>query len=628
MFRPKLTLTKLIITIVLTLGLSISFQSLLADWAAPTSAPPDDNLGQPIDTSASTQTKDGDLGVLGDLSIDTNTLVVDSDEDQVGIGIDNPGAKLHVVMGSADYGGVIISGQNHSATDSATRLHIQDLTGNVGWMLSAMNDGKFAIHQAGVADRLTINNTNGNVGIGGTSNPETKLMINGNIAYGDSYANVITRHDAGLRGDAGARSGFYQTSVPAPAANWPSGAVGWWHLIDVRHSNPANNYALQIAGSFWGQDLYFRKTSDNPAMPWNRFIYEDSSGNVGIGTVGPLGRLDVVTAQGFGLGAGLEASRAVFRRLGGGNGGVGLGGWNDDGVIQSADWTSGGIASDLLINPSGGNVGIGTDNPGYNLDVTGDINFSGDLYQNEVLFSGGGGASGPPLGNWDSTMSFNTNYLAPTDGIVIAYYYANPSASAGRICGYTDNTTAPTTLITCDSGDNIVGTWPAPYGSFTMPVKQGDYWRVTRTNLLGSSGGNVNWIPLSGAVDTGDGTPAGAIMQFYLSSCPAGWKPADGTNGTPDLRGQFVRGLNSFDNGTTVRSDTNEDPDGLRALGNLQQDELEQHAHSIEKYNVLTTAYGNPAASLWYGAVAGTTGDAGGDETRSRNVALIFCQKE
>jgi hypothetical protein len=43
----------------------------------------------------------------------------------------------------------------------------------------------------------------------------------------------------------------------------------------------------------------------------------------------------------------------------------------------------------------GGNVGIGTTNPGYKLDVAGDINFTGTLYQNGSAFSGGGGGSSP-----------------------------------------------------------------------------------------------------------------------------------------------------------------------------------------------------------------------------------------
>ena len=36
-----------------------------------------------------------------------------------------------------------------------------------------------------------------------------------------------------------------------------------------------------------------------------------------------------------------------------------------------------------------GQVGIGVSNPSYTLDVVGNINFTGDLYKNGVLFGGG-----------------------------------------------------------------------------------------------------------------------------------------------------------------------------------------------------------------------------------------------
>ena len=37
----------------------------------------------------------------------------------------------------------------------------------------------------------------------------------------------------------------------------------------------------------------------------------------------------------------------------------------------------------------GASVGIGTNQPGYELDVNGDVNFTGDLYQNGSLFTSG-----------------------------------------------------------------------------------------------------------------------------------------------------------------------------------------------------------------------------------------------
>ncbi|NMN37169.1 hypothetical protein [Pedobacter sp. SG918] len=91
--------------------------------------------------------------------------------------------------------------------------------------------------------------------------------------------NAQTRDNAGLQGDAGAVSGFFETVNPV---NYPAGAGGWWHLLDVRHSNTVNNYAMQFAGSFFNQELYFRKTNNNAGQPWQKVVME-SDGKVGIG---------------------------------------------------------------------------------------------------------------------------------------------------------------------------------------------------------------------------------------------------------------------------------------------------------------------------------------------------------
>ncbi len=69
---------------------------------------------------------------------------------------------------------------------------------------------------------------------------------------------TLTRDNAGLQGHAGATSGFFDTSNPV---NYPSGAQSWWHLLDVRHHNIYNNFAMQFAGNFYDQEPYFRKTA-------------------------------------------------------------------------------------------------------------------------------------------------------------------------------------------------------------------------------------------------------------------------------------------------------------------------------------------------------------------------------
>ena len=40
---------------------------------------------------------------------------------------------------------------------------------------------------------------------------------------------------------------------------------------------------MQFAGSFFNQQLFFRKTNNNPSMPWSRVLLE-IDGKVGIGT--------------------------------------------------------------------------------------------------------------------------------------------------------------------------------------------------------------------------------------------------------------------------------------------------------------------------------------------------------
>jgi hypothetical protein len=211
----------------------------------------------------------------------------------------------------------------------------------------------------------------GKVGVG-TASPAYTLEVNGDarfggeLRFGISDSRTFSRNDAGLRGDAGAQSGFFQTDAPSPAANWPAGAGGWWHLLDVRHSNPANNYAMQFSGSFFDQDLYFRKTSDNPSMPWNKFVFQNGSGKVGIGTTAPNARLHVSSAA------------AVA----------------SDFILRVSSGT--GPGQDLLSVKGDGKVGVGTTSPGFLLDVNGSIGGKIDGVNSGVLRMAYG--SGTPSG--------------------------------------------------------------------------------------------------------------------------------------------------------------------------------------------------------------------------------------
>ena len=103
-------LSYLLITIILTLGLSISFQSLLAAWTAPLGNPPtcltgDPGCDEPINKGSLLQSKGGPLLINTDNSATTGLVVYGN----VGVGTISPAYKLEVEGGAIKAtGGLII----------------------------------------------------------------------------------------------------------------------------------------------------------------------------------------------------------------------------------------------------------------------------------------------------------------------------------------------------------------------------------------------------------------------------------------------------------------------------------------------------------------------------------------
>lgn len=71
-------------------------------------------------------------------------------------------------------------------------------------------------------------------------------------------------------------SGFYQSYESESGGNAPW--KGWVHLINCQHSNPENNYALQIAANFNDNNVFkIRVTDNNVNNTWRNIIH---SGNI------------------------------------------------------------------------------------------------------------------------------------------------------------------------------------------------------------------------------------------------------------------------------------------------------------------------------------------------------------
>lgn len=113
----------------------------------------------------------------------------------------------------------------------------------------------------------------------------------------------------------------------------------------------------------------------------------------------------------------------------------------------------------------------------------------------------------------------------------------------------------------------------------------------------------------------GSDTP-GQYAYFHTAACPSGWVPANGTNGTLDLRGEFIRGW-----------DAGRGADPGRGLNTWQNYEIQAHSHSGGVY--LFAPHIGQAASSSPNYISSTqTGTTGGSETRPRNVALLVCMKQ
>lgn len=139
------------------------------------------------------------------------------------------------------------------------------------------------------------------------------------------------------------------------------------------------------------------------------------------------------------------------------------------------------------------------------------------------------------------------------------------------------------------------------------------------------------------------GAQCGDVKFWPTSSAPAGWLKANGalvsrttyaalfavigttygagdgatTFGLPDLRGEFVRGL---DDGRGV--------DAARAVGSAQADAFKSHSHSYVRdgYNYFAAQAGATNVYAQFSGNFDSTA-SGGVETRPRNVAMLACIK-
>ena len=212
-------------------------------------------------------------GYIGFRVGNTDQMVV-LNNGNVGIATSAPVSRLQVV-GKSTFSR---DGSGECCGNNAT-IAIADNPGSTG-------RASISFHNSGEAEgtmQLIQNNYNGilsrRIQLFDNQAQGMGLELTGRLWYGSAGVRTETRDNAGLQGNAGAQSGFFETSNPT---NYPAGASSWWHLIDVRHSNNGNNFAMQLAGSFFDQRLFFRKTNNNAAQAWTEVLTNSSTNSNGV----------------------------------------------------------------------------------------------------------------------------------------------------------------------------------------------------------------------------------------------------------------------------------------------------------------------------------------------------------
>lgn len=89
-------------------------------------------------------------------------------------------------------------------------------------------------------------------------------------------------------------SGFYQSCESGSGGNAPWSS--WMHLINCQHSNTNNNYALQIAASFYDNNTFrIRVTNDDVNNDWRDIIHSGNIGSQSVNYANSAGYADTAT---------------------------------------------------------------------------------------------------------------------------------------------------------------------------------------------------------------------------------------------------------------------------------------------------------------------------------------------
>ena len=210
------------------------------------------------------------LTVTGDLTVDTNTLYVDSTNNNVGIGTASPASLIHGMSGD------LFLTANSTSADSGQGVYFQSTTS--GWTKSNAHGAIFGKRVDGSNGYLRFDTRSG-----GTTAERMRINSSGNVGIGVVPETWLSSYDAlqiGASGSiAGISSGNENVSI---SSNAYIATDGNYKYIAT---NEASRY-LQSAGVHYFSNVASGTADTN--ITWNDRMVIDASGNLLVGTTDTL----------------------------------------------------------------------------------------------------------------------------------------------------------------------------------------------------------------------------------------------------------------------------------------------------------------------------------------------------
>ena len=289
----------------------------------------------------------------------------------VGIGTTSPSRPLSVYRSTA---GSAANFLHYTDATAFAGLYIDvDNVNNIVELNASGDTASTMAFQTGNAERMRITTT-GNVGIGTTSPGHKLSVIGGHIQTdGNVYTNVIRDNTGG------------NVSIQDNGGNVGIGTASPAYKLDIYGGNiQINNGGATWLGSdstggfartFNGNTFRFISSSNSETVR-----IDNATGNVGIGVTSPatVGGTAKLTVN---VGSGTSSPVSIVN---GTTDGMYIRRYAVNGQYQIQTTSGSGNSGNLSLQSYGGNVGIGTTNPGGNLHVVGRAGQAGQIYLSDI----------------------------------------------------------------------------------------------------------------------------------------------------------------------------------------------------------------------------------------------------